>query len=63
MTRYKFLAVDGKVELLLTGTERDEGNARFIIGDADAGTMFGAEAMRVSRGAEEQVARLVGGER
>ncbi len=65
MMRYQFVARNGKVVLLLTGTERDEGEAEFIIGGPDAGRLFGAESIRASHEAERQVParRLVGGER
>ena len=64
MTRYEFRAVNGKVVLILTGTGRDEGNAKFVIGDAIDGKLFAGECIRASREAAEQRApRLVGGER
>lgn len=64
MMRYQFVARNGKVVLLLTGTERGEGEAEFIIGDAIAGKMFMAQGMLACREAAEQRApRLVGGER
>ena len=64
MMRYQFVARNGKVVLLLTGTDRGEGEAEFVIGDAIAGKLFAAECIRASREAAEQRApRLVGGER